>query len=87
MIPVMTSTKADRSAIDLAGVETGAKIFVPLEGEPFHSLAHTVTADHRRRSFVCARSRTVEDVLGTDISLLPFSTSEIGAVTRLRNPA
>jgi hypothetical protein len=29
MIPVITSTKTDKSAIDLAGVEAGAKMFVP----------------------------------------------------------
>jgi hypothetical protein len=29
MIPVMTTTKADKSTIDLAGVEAGEKMFVP----------------------------------------------------------
>ena len=76
MIPVITSTKVDKSAIDLAGVEAGAKIFVPLEDEPFGSLAHTVIADQKRRSIACAKNRTVEGFLGIDISLLPFSTPE-----------
>jgi hypothetical protein len=60
----------------LAGVEAGAKIFVPGGDEPFGSLAHTVTADQKRRGIVCAKNRTVEDFLNIDISLLPFSTSE-----------
>src|SRR6267154_1131291 len=86
MIPVITSTKTDKSAIDLAGVEAGAKIFVPLGDEPFGSLAHTATADQKRRSMVCARNRHVEDfIFNIDISLLPFSTSEMRAITRLRN--
>src|SRR6266481_4096494 len=42
-------------------------------------------ADQKRRSIVCARNRTVEDFLNIDISLLPFSTSEIRAITRLRD--
>jgi hypothetical protein len=37
-------------------------------------------ADQNRRSIVCARHRTVEDfILNIDISLLPFSTSEMRA--------
>jgi hypothetical protein len=77
MIPVTTSTKTDKSAIDLAGVEAGAKIFVPFEGETFGSLAHTVRAEQKRRSIVCARDRTVDDFLNTNISPLSFSTSEL----------
>src|ERR1700693_6388673 len=43
-------------------------------------------ADQKRRSIVCARNRNVEDfILNIDISLLPFSTSEMRAITRLRN--
>src|SRR5271154_6853409 len=72
MIPVITSTKTDKSAIDLAGVEAGAKIFVPC----FGSLAHTVTADQKRRGIVCASDRTVEDFLNIDI-LFFRSASEI----------
>jgi len=85
MIPVITSTKIDKSAIDLAGVEAGAKIFVPLEDDPFGSLAHTVIADQKTRRIVCARNRKVEDFRNTDMSLLPFFTSQTWAVTRLRN--
>jgi hypothetical protein len=73
MIPVMTSTKIDKSTIDLAGVEAGAKMFVPGEYEP-ESLAHPVTAGKKRRSIVRARNGNVEDLIcGIDISLLPFS--------------
>jgi hypothetical protein len=64
----MTSTKTDKFAIDLAGVEAGAKIFVPLADEP-GSLAHTATADQNRRSIVCERNRTVADFLNIDISV------------------
>jgi hypothetical protein len=72
MIPVMTSTKIDKSTIDLAGVEAGAKMFVPGEYEP-DSLAHPVTAGKKRRSIVRARNGNVEDLIcGIDISLLPF---------------
>ena len=78
MIPVITSTKMDKSAIDLAGVEAGAKIFVPGEDEPFGSLAHAVTADQNRRSIVCERNRNVEDfIFKIDISLLPISTLDM----------
>jgi hypothetical protein len=69
----------------LAGLEAGAKMFVPWEDEPFGSLAHTVIADQKRRRIVCARNRTVEDRLNIDISLLPFCTSEMRDITRLRN--
>jgi hypothetical protein len=85
MIPVITSTKTDKSAIDLAGVEAGAKIFVPLEDEPFGSLAQTVIAGQKRRSIVCARNRNVEVFLGIDISLLLFSISQRRAIARLWN--
>jgi hypothetical protein len=75
MIPVMTSTKTDKSAIALAGVEAGAKIFVPCGDESFGSLAHTPIADQNSRTIVCARNRNVEDfIFNIDISLLPFSS-------------
>jgi hypothetical protein len=74
-MPVITSTKTDKSAIDLAGVEAGAKIFVPLEDEPFASLAHAAIPDQKSGSIVCVRNRTVEDFLNIDISLLLFSTA------------
>jgi hypothetical protein len=61
----------DKSAIDLAGVEAGAKIFVPEEAELFGSLAHAVTADQNRSCIVCARGRMVEGFLNIDISLSP----------------
>ena len=53
--------------MDRAGVEAGAKILVPFEGEPLGSIAHTATEDQTRRSVVCASNRTVEDVLNIDI--------------------
>ena len=82
MIPVTTSTKADKSETDWAGVEAGAKIFVPWGDEPFGSLAHTAIADQNRRSIVCPRNRNAEDfILKIDISLLPFSTCELPALT------
>jgi hypothetical protein len=84
MIPVMASTKTDKSAIDLAGVEAGAKIFVPWEGELVGSLAHTVRADQRSRIIVCTRNPTVEDfIFNIEISLLSSFTSEPHGVTDL----
>src|SRR5580704_6018196 len=80
MIPVITSTKTDKSAIDLAGVEAGAKIFVPREDGPFGSLAHTVAADQKKRSIARACNRTIEDLLNINISLLPFSIPTIRAI-------
>ena len=86
MIPVITSTKTDKSAIDLAGVEAGAKIFVPREDDPLGSVAHTAIADQNRRSIVCTRDRTVEDfVFSIDISVLPSSNSEMLDTASLRN--
>jgi len=78
MIPVMTRTKTDKSAIDLAGVEAGEKIFVPFGDEPFGSIAHDAAADHNGRTIVCARHRKVEDfICDIDISLLLFFTSDL----------
>jgi hypothetical protein len=86
MIPVITSTKTDKSAIALAGVEAGAKIFVPLGDEPFGSLAHTAIADQNRRSIVCTWDRIVEDfIFNIDISVLPSPNSEMLDTTSLRN--
>jgi|SRR5271156_2202179 len=82
-MPVITSTKTDKSAIDLAGVEAGAKIFVPFEGEAFGSLAHDAIADQKSRSIVCVRNRTVEDFLNIDISLLPFPTAVLNFRSQL----
>src|ERR1700685_965535 len=83
MIPVMTSTKIDKSAIDLAGVEAGAKIFVPGGDEPCGSLAHTAIADQNRRSIVRKENRNIEDfIFNIDISLLPFFATEMLAITQ-----
>jgi hypothetical protein len=76
----------DKSAIDLAGVEAGAKIFVPEEDESFGPLAHTAITDQSRRSIVRPRNRSVEDfVCNIGISLLPFITSEMRAIMRFRD--
>jgi hypothetical protein len=67
--------------MDLAGVEAGAKMFVPLGDEPCGSLADTASADQNRRSITCTKNRNVEDfILNIDISLLPFSTFEMRAL-------
>jgi hypothetical protein len=53
---------------------------------PVGSLAHAAIADQNRRIIVCARNCNVEDfILNIDISLLPFSTSDMRAITSLRN--
>ena len=78
MIPVMTSTKTEKSAIDLAGVEAGAKMFVPLEDKLPGWLPHAAMADQNRRIIARAENRNVEDfVFNPDISLLPFFISGI----------
>jgi hypothetical protein len=80
MIPVMTSTQTDKSAMDLAGVEAGEKIFVPCGDGPFGSVAQTAMADQNGRTVVCARHRKVEDfICNIDISLLLFFTFEMRA--------
>jgi hypothetical protein len=44
MAAVTINTKMDRSKMDWAGVETGAKMFVGLRAEPAGSVAPTVAA-------------------------------------------
>ena len=74
MTPVMTSTKTDKSEIDLAGVEAGEKMFVPWGDETCGSLAHTAIADQNRSSIVCVRRRNIEDfVSNIGISVLSFT--------------
>ena len=70
MIPVMTSTKTDKSTIDLAWVEAGAKILVPLAAGSPGALAQTPIADQNRRSMVSAKDRNVEDAVLIGNSLL-----------------
>ncbi len=48
MIPVMAKTNMDKLKIDLAGVDSGAKIFVRLEGA-FGSVAAAVASDKNRK--------------------------------------
>jgi hypothetical protein len=74
MIPVMTSTKTDKSAIDLAGVEAGEKIFVPCGDGLLGPLSPTAITDQERRNIVCARNRTVEDFIRNIGISIPFFT-------------
>ena len=81
MIPVVTSTKTDKLVIDLAGVEAGAKIFVPCRDALVVSLAQTATEDQNRRAIACASTHIVEDfLLNIDISLLPVFAPEIRVI-------
>ena len=66
----MTSAKTDKSAIDLAGVEAGAKILVALGVGSPGALAQTPVADQSRRSMVCAKNRDVEGFVLIKNSLL-----------------
>jgi hypothetical protein len=47
MVAVTVNTKTDRSKIDWAGVETGAKMFVGLSAEPADFVAPTVAAGQK----------------------------------------
>src|ERR1700722_11445442 len=82
MIPVITSTKMDKSAIDLAGVEAGAKIFVPGKDNPFGSLAHPIPVEQTKRDIVCASTRTVEDFLNVDILFSPDRCLSLFAIAK-----
>src|SRR5580693_1573443 len=75
MTPVMTSTKTDRSTIDLAGVEAGEKMLVLWSVERPGATAQSDLADQNKRSAVCQPAHKVEFVLRADISFLPFFTS------------
>ena len=70
MIPVITSTKTNKWAIDLAGVEAGAKILVALGVAAPGALAQTPVADQNRRSMVSAKNRDAEDFVLIKNSLL-----------------
>ena len=73
----MTSTNADKSAMDLAGVEAGEKILVPGAREAFRSLVQPTTPENNRTSVTCTKNRHVEEfVLGIDTGLLLFLTSK-----------
>ena len=80
MIPVIQRTKTDKFVMDLAGVEAGAKMLVPLEDEPFGSLAHTAAGNQNRRSISCAKNRTVEYFI-VDMTLRLFFKSQVPALS------
>jgi hypothetical protein len=82
MIPVMTSTKIDKSAIDLAGVEAGEKMFVPLLGVPSVPTAQSVLVDQNGGSTICQQRDKTDLVLRADISFLPFFIPELRAIAR-----
>jgi hypothetical protein len=72
MIPVMTSTKADKSEIDLAGVEAGEKMFVPRPDALSGLSAQSALADANQRSAIRQPPRKVDFVLRANICLFPF---------------
>ena len=77
MIPVMTSTKTDKSAIDLAGVEAGEKMLVPLLGVPSGPTAQGEVVDQNGRSTICQPRDKTDFVLRPNISFSPFFTSDL----------
>jgi hypothetical protein len=82
MIPVMTSTKIDKSAIDLAGVEAGEKMFVPLLGVPSGPTAQSGVVDQNGRSTICQPRDKTDFALRPNISFFPFFTSDLRAIAR-----
>ena len=70
------STKTDKFVMDFAGVEAGAKMFVPGGDELVVSLAHAAMPHKNRKRACCARQWNVEDVIfNIDISLFLLPTS------------
>jgi hypothetical protein len=82
MIPVMARTNPERWATNFAGVDAGAKMFVPFVG----SLAAAKAAvDKKATITICHIAQNLDNfILRIDVSLLPFFTSEMLAITRLR---
>src|SRR4029077_7938022 len=74
MIPVMPSTKTDKSAIDLAGVEAGEKMFVLWGVEPPGPTAQSDLADQNTRSAIRHERHTLDFILSVNICLLPLKT-------------
>jgi hypothetical protein len=68
----MTSTKTDKSEIDLAGVEVGEKMFVPRPDLASGSSAQSALADQNKRSAIRQPPRKVDFVLPGNIYLFPF---------------
>ena len=71
MIPVITSTKTDRSAIDLAGVEAGEKMFVLLTVEPPGVAAQSDVADRRNKGASFQPQTKLDFILRVSIYVLP----------------
>ena len=70
----MASTKTDKSAIDLAGVEAGEKMLVLWAVEPPGSTAQSGVMDQNRRSAICQPESKLDFILSVNIYLLPFMT-------------
>jgi hypothetical protein len=70
--------------MDLAGVEAGAKMFVPEADEPFGSVAHPAMTVQNSRRIVCAKNRNVENIVFNIDILLPFFTPETPAIAGIR---
>ena len=74
MIPVTTSTKTDKSAIDLAGVEAGEKMLVLWVVEPPGSTAQSNLADQNIRSAIRHEHHKLDFILRVNTYLLPLKT-------------
>jgi hypothetical protein len=70
MIPVMTSTKIDKSAIDLAGVEAEEKILVLWAVESLGSTAQSGLPDQNRRSAICQPESRLDFSLSVNTYLI-----------------
>ena len=70
MIPVITSTKTEKWAIDLAWGEAGAKMLVALAVGSPATHAQIPAGDQKRRSMVCATKRDNENFVLIRNSLL-----------------
>src|SRR4029077_16755925 len=74
MIPVTTSTKTDKSTIDLAGVEAGEKMLVFWAVEPRDSIAQSNLAELNIRSAIRHERHKLDFILRVNIYLLPLKT-------------
>src|SRR5580704_14523866 len=74
MIPVTTSTKTDKSAIDLAGVEAGEKMLMLWAVEPPGSTAQSNLADENIGSAIRDEQQKLDFLLRVNIYLLPLKT-------------
>ena len=68
MIPVIAKTNIDRCAMEFAGVDAGAKMFVPFVG----SAAPKEAVNNKARSILCRMPRNFEEFIRRfDIRRLP----------------